>query len=320
MQQLADIFAKFKQQLPQRNQRSEICSINLVREGLVFVQITWDAQKKPELKFCEFIPISFDPDKIQQTLASIVKKNNFQGFPCNWVLQTKDYELVSIPNLPVPAQELLSALRWHVKDQISFPAAEAAIDYFKVPCLSKTQKDELIYVIVARKNYLELMSKVIVESGLSLNVIEIPEFAVRNVAELFADKNAGIGIIEIHPLGVRFTIMQDGFVFLVRRVDITLPQVPQETDDISVLVTEVQRSCDYYENGLGQSPVAKFLLISPDPALATRLTTELGIPVEFLDLTTKLAVPEAMKPKFQHCLYAVGGALRQETADNETAS
>jgi len=85
-------------------------------------------------------------------------------------------------------------------------------------------------------------------------------------------------------------------------------------------MTEIQRSCDYYENGLGQAPVSKFLLISPEVALASQLTEGLGFPVESMDIASKVNAPGCTPEKLQQCLYALGGALRQEEVGNEAAN
>ncbi|MDX2165301.1 MAG: hypothetical protein SFW07_07810 [Gammaproteobacteria bacterium] len=291
-------------------QAKGICAVHFLREGLTFATIDWDDQKKPVVKECDFIQTSFDPLEILRALSSLVKKYSLQGYLCNWVLQPKDYSLISIPDLPVAAEELSNALKFHIKDQIDFSVTDAVVDYFKVPYLSKAQNEELIYVVVARKNYLDLVAKLIVESGLTLNVIDIPEFAVRNVAELFAQKGEGVAIIESNSNGSRLTIMSDGFVYLVRKIDVELNKT-QSGDEFHVFVTEIQRSCDYYENGLGQMPVSKFLLISPDLSLASKLRESLGVSVEPLNVNDKLPAPSGVEPEqLQQCLYAIGGALR----------
>jgi len=298
-----------------------ICAINFVREGLTFALIERDVQKKPRVKTCDFIQAAFEPLEILRALSTMVKKYDCQGFLCNWVLQAKDYNLISIPNLPVSAEELPMALKFNIKDQIDFPVTEAVIDYFKVPYLSKAQNEELIYVAVARKNYLDLVAKLIVEAGLVLNVIEIPEFALRNIAELFAEKGQSIGIIETNgSSGAKLIIMRDSFVYLVRKIDIELHK-SQSNEELHVFITEIQRSCDYYENGLGQAPLTKFLLLSADASLPTQLMQGLGFPVELLDISSKLAAPPTVDAgRLQQCLYAIGGALRQEEVDNEATS
>jgi hypothetical protein len=80
-----------------------------------------------------------------------------------------------------------------------------------------------------------------------------------------------------------------------------------------MFITEIQRSCDYYENGLGQAPLSKFLLISPDTSLAGQLSQGLGLPVESMELSSKLMAPHTTESgRLQQCFYAIGGALRQD--------
>lgn len=315
---LMDLLSNFKRKAVQPK---GACAVNFVREGLAFAQVEWDAQKKPVVKICDFVQTAFDPLEILRALSSLVKKYDCQGFLCNWVLQAKDYNLISIPNLPVAAEELSGALKFHIKDQVDFPITDAVFDYFKVPYLSKTQNEELIYVAVARKNYIDLVAKLIVEAGLTLSVIEIPEFAMRNLAELFADKSQGVGIIETAASsGAKLIIMRDGFVYLVRKIEVEFHK-SQNNEELHMFITEIQRSCDYYENGLGQAPLTKFLLISPDVSLAEKLTQGLGVPVEMLDVNSKLpALSSIDTGKLQQCMYAIGGALRQDEVGDETTN
>lgn len=286
------------------------CAINFLREGIAFAEVEVDQEGKPLIKHCEFVQTAFDSIEILRALSSLVKKYGLYGYSCNWVLQPKDYDLISIPDLPVASDELTNALKFHIKDQVDFPVTDAVIDYFKVPYLSKSQNEDLIYVVVARKNYIDLVAKLIVESGLYLSIIDIPEFAVRNVAELFSQSGEGVGIIEASTNGSRLTIMSDGFVYLMRKIDVELNKT-QSGDELNVFATEIQRSCDYYENGLGKAPVVKFLLLSPDDSLASKLMENLGVPVEYMNVTEKLSAPSDIEPeRLQQCMYAIGGALR----------
>ncbi len=306
--QLKDLLLPFK---AKKIQPQGTFSIHFVKEGITYAEIEWIA-KKPVIKRCGLIQTTFGPVEILRELSSLVKKYAYHGYVCNWVLQPKDYNLISIPDLPVSSDELSTALKFHIKDQIDFPVMEAVIDYFKVPYLTKAQNEELIYVVVARKNYIDLVAKLIVESELVLNVIDIPEFAVRNIAEFYAEPGDSIGVIECSSAGVRLSIMVDGFVYVVRKIDVDFNQTLSD-DEFHIVVTEVQRSCDYYENGLGQKPVTQFLLVSPDGSLASKLTDRLSVPVEYINISNKLESTADLTPeKLQQCLYAIGGGLRRE--------
>ena len=316
--ELTDLFsAVIKKLTPKAPLTNGLCAVGFTKEGLAFARIEWvqqNGQKIPVLKACEYVLLLFDPEKILHTLMDIVKKNHSQGMPCHWVLQSKDYELISIPNLPVATEELSTALRWHIKDQIDFPITEAVLDYFKVPYLTKTQNEELIYVVVAKKNYLELISKIIVEAGLNLVSIEIPDLALRNAVELFSEKKQGIGILEINQTGAKLILMQDGYIYLIRQIEMELHKI-QSAEELNVLASEIQRSCDYYENGLGQLPISKLVVISSNLSLGEQLSAELNMPVDALELSLKLTNPSGSdKDKIAHCLYAIGAALHVEEA------
>jgi MSHA biogenesis protein MshI len=86
--------------------------------------------------------------------------------------------------------------------------------------------------------------------------------------------------------------------------------------DAAALALELQRSLDYYESSLGQSPIAD-LVIAPNSPRAATLAADLGretnLRVHLLDLAAVLDCREPLDGSLQQsCLYAVGAALRDD--------
>jgi len=57
----------------------------------------------------------------------------------------------------VPAEELAEALRWRVKDLITFPVAEAIIDAFLLPEDSARGTSRMAYAVVAQRKNIEAL-------------------------------------------------------------------------------------------------------------------------------------------------------------------
>jgi len=122
--------------------------------------------------------------------------------------------------------------------------------------------------------------------------------------------------------GGLLTITCDGELFLARRIDITLGQL-QDADDglrqqyLDRVELEVQRSLDYFDRQFHHIPVNRILLSVPESlGLDKLLTTNLGLPVEMLDLAQGMdiiAVHELSDSEFvSYALPVLGAALRQE--------
>ncbi len=273
-----------------------LCGLHITDSGVAIAHVTWE-NDAPILACCDFLPSAASPELFLPALSFFVKKNKLDGIRCSWILQPCDYTLLSVGYLPVASSEVMQALSWHLKDRIDFPVAEASIDHFTIPPLNQSSKEDFIYAVVAKKAYLEKTANMIIESGLNLDIIDVPEFALRNIAAINSACLGNMAIIESNALRTSLLLIQNGLIYLIRQIEW------DKKAGVEKLSLEIQRSLDYYENELGQPPVQQFY-ISPEyqqffPELKS------GLPFEIQDLSWD-------KLKDKRCFTAAGGALRQE--------
>ncbi len=224
----------------------------------------------------------------------------------------------------MPDNELAAALRWRIKDLVSFPAAEAAVDYFETPVTSPEHNKNMLNVVVAHLQMLETTAKWIQASGLALTAIDIPELALRNMTASLQEDSDGIALLLLQPKACRLLITRQGSLYLIR--DINLAPTPFLLDEqsstatsetyqslLETLVLEIQRSFGFYQNRLRQALPKHLFVLGGNPSVLSDLATQLNCATKALDLKTIVQTRQPLSVKLQMaCLFAIGGALRNE--------
>ena len=291
-----------------------LCGLRFASDGIAFAYVTRETEKekKPLLRYCNFI--SCQRNNREETLSAIVDANHLQGVGCAWILAPGAYRLLSLAPLPVAPEEMLSAIRWHIKDKIDFPVEEATVDYFTLPHQGRAQAEDLIYVIAAKTDYLARRSDLIRAAGLDIKYIDIPELVYRNIGELYESTN-GIGLVGLRKGEGILLIIRQNALYMIRRLDLKLSPSSAATalSDAEKLAMEIQRSLGYYEDQLGQKPLAKLLIAPPYDDVLPFLKENLSVEVSGMDIRHVLSsLVELTLDKEIRCPEAIGGALRRE--------
>lgn len=285
---------------PKSGLKSELCGLQITPSGVAIAHIVWE-NGTPVLACCDMLPGALSPELFIPGISFFVKKNKLEDIRCSWILSPSDYILMPVGNLPVVSDEIDSAVRWHVKDRINYPIDEASINHFALPNLGQVSKEDFIYAIVAKKKFLEMTSSMIMQTGLKLDIIDIPEFALRNFAILnsavLENSHQGIGLIEVHPSRASLLVMEKGQIKFLRQIEWN------KKNGLETVAAEIHRSLYYYENELGQSPVQKFYISPSYQTFFPELKQSLPFETQDLDFN---------QLKDIRCFTALGGALREE--------
>ena len=252
-----------------------------------------------------------------KALANLVRSMEIQDKQCSYVLNRKDYNLHLVEAPEVDASELRSAVRWKIKDLLDMKIEEAAIDVFQVP-EDAYRGREMVYVVAALNSKIKSIVNTVTESGLELAVIDIPELTMKNLSNSFVDDTNGTAFLDLRRNGSTMNITRNGELYLSRRINTQLaPDVMASSDWESVkdrLSLEIQRSLDYYESQMGQSPINKIILAQRQHdggAMAETLNDLLTAEVKILDLADHLKSGKALSPELQQIgMAAIGATLR----------
>jgi len=266
------------------------------------------------------------------------------------VLPDNSYQvlLVEVPN--VPADEINAAARWQIKDQLDFPVDDTVVELFRLPEQSRANGTPMGYAVAARRDSVKEHVKQLESAGLPLDVIDIPELCVRNVATLLPQDAHGVAFLHFTQTHGILTVTRKGVLYLVRRIEkgqsainaaatgdfahadlasttsLAILESPDDaagvTDDfnrselVTNIVQEIQRSLDFYDSHYDCEPLNE-LVLSPGSnigGLAKSLNDQLGLAVSSLNLNRLFEMQSELSSAEQGaCMLAIGAALRSET-------
>jgi len=260
-----------------------------------------------------------------ELLGRLVREQQLQNFPCTIVLSADSYQLNQADLAELPDEERRDAARWQIRERIDYSPEEAVIDLFEIAPFGG-EKRPLIYIVSAQQKILRDRVQLIEQSQLSVKAIDVPEFALRNICELFTEDDRGLAILLLLEQDGVLVIVRDGTLYLVRwlgtGMDELLPFADGNYEALSErldsIILEIQRSLDYCESTFNLPMVSRLLVAQTEreiPAVVNYLNDYLATSVESLSFKDILVVPEnSNQLQLNRYLFAIGGALRQENS------
>jgi MSHA biogenesis protein MshI len=219
----------------------------------------------------------------------------------------------------VPAAELANAMKWRLKDLVTQPLDQLAIDVFHVPNEGGRGNRKMIYVVVVNKDYLQALIEYVRQSELKLLAIDIAELALRNLAIHLIDPQydqRGVAIARLHQGAGSVAIYRAGDMYLSRHFELAYGGGLLDDLPVEALALELQRSVDYYERQMGQlSPAVVYLggenIV--DEKITDNLRKILSVPLQMLDFSGAVTMENEFESGImQLSLGALGAAMRQE--------
>jgi MSHA biogenesis protein MshI len=259
-------------------------------------------------------------------VARLTKQYELDQYECLSSLALGDYNLLLVEAPDVQPEELRAAIRWRVKELIDFNIDDAVVDVFEAPAYKATGNNKMMYAVVAKSSRVKALIDHLNNANLNLNIIDIPELALRNIAAMLPEDVGGVALIYAGQNQGLITITRQSSLYLSRTINVGTSHLPESVlsvmDDESCqhwldsIVIEVQRSMDFYESHFSQ-PQVSGLVMTPIgkeiPGVTEYLTEQLQIPARMLDVNELIDVPEKIPSEMQaRCLLAIGTALRQE--------
>ena len=278
---------------------------------------------KPALSACAFRASGHDSDW-RQRAETRIKGGDLRHSPVSAVMAAGTYNMLLVETPNVPAEEITSAVRWRIKDLIEYPIDDTVIEMLDMPEQANPGHKPMNYAVVTQKATVQEQVDTVVNSSLSMDVIDIPELCIRNIAVSLPNYNSGLAFLHFTENQGFLTITRDGLLYLVRRIEIGRSSLDSTTADaeaireaVSKIALELQRSLDYYESHYDCPPIRQ-LLLGPGAGLNNlpeALNAELGLAVGTLDLAELFDIQTPISVEEQgNCLLAIGAALRSNQA------
>ena len=290
------------------------------QRGVYLAQVSW-AGKLPQVLTCSFHPAE---DVTSAVLERICREAHIGNHQFTTLLAPGEYQMLVVDAPNVPADELKTAIRWRIKDALSYHIDDATVDVLQIPAgkYGNSDRPQSMYAVAASNVTIQKRIALFDNAKIPLKVIDIPEMAQRNVAALFEEDERALALLAFDEDGGLLTFTSGGELYLARRIEITIGQL-QDADDelrqqyLDRVELEVQRSLDYFGRQYHYIPVSRLLVSAPEElGLATFLNNGLDLPVAELELEQAMdlsAVPELQrKDQAAFALPVLGAALRQE--------
>ena len=236
-------------------------------------------------------------------------------------MQPDEYQLLLVEAPDVDPSELRAAIKWRIKDLINFHLDDAVIDVFEVPDQKRQTSGRLMYAVAARAPRVRDRVDGANDAGLALDVIDIPEMALRNVAGLLDGDVRGVASLFLGPNQGLIVITRQGTLYLARTVKVGEDQLAAASEDERPLLMEsisleLQRSMDYYDSHFDQPGLGSVALMPTAvemPYLLEHLQSSLDVPTQPVDLSELMDVDVDLDAGHQaRALLAIGAALRRE--------
>ena len=256
-------------------------------------------------------------------LARHAREHHLGRIPCVSLVEATAYSLVLVDTPEVPPAELRAAMRWRVKELIDFHIDDAIIDIFDVPA-ADGRAARRTYAVVARSERVQRVVATAQAAGLAIEVVDIPEFALRNLAVRLPEDAAGVALIHFDARQGLLTVTRRGALYFSRRLDCGRERLLQAGTSLTPaleglldgLTIEIQRSLDFYERHFAQPAIGAIVLAgvpTPIDGMIEYLQSQLGIATRWLDVAA--LCPAAGAPPrdvLARCVLAIGAALRED--------
>ncbi len=310
---LSDLFSRTAQRIGW----FAICINN---NGVYFAHLKYAKGKLPHVAMCAFHPVG---NVTPAALEKLRKDAHISDFQFMTLLVPGEYQMLLVEAPDIPVDELKAAIRWRIKDSLSYHIDDATVDVLQIPA-SKIGVDrpQSLYAIAAPNDIIKKRIALFEKAKIDLKVVDIPEMAQRNIAALFEEDERGLVLLAFDDSGGMLTITSGGELYFARRIEITTGQLQDANESLRQqylerVELELHRSLDYFGRQFSHISVKRLLVSAPEQlGLVQLLATSLEVPVEQLDLAQVLdisAVPELADSEYAaQAFFALGAALRHE--------
>lgn len=290
----------------------------VVRKGerIDLAHVIRPAAGKPQVRLCDSFRIERDEADALQRLA---QGRNLKRYRCTSLMANGDYRLAQVDAPAVPEDERVQAVRWRLKDVVDFPVDNAALAVADIPAEGARQPS--VFAIISPSTAVASRMALFSEAKLSLDALDIPEMAIRNVAELFEETNRALAFLMVSADESLLTVTFKGELFVARHIDLSARMLAEADAErqqqmLERLALELQRSLDNFDRQYGFVTLSGMVVASEwdAEAVVAALSQNLYLPVKAMALADVLEfddLPELRASDRQaQALLAIGAALR----------
>jgi MSHA biogenesis protein MshI len=293
----------------------------LQADGVCVTQVAHTKGNKPQVLLAKYYPLA--GTTTSAVLTRIDKELRTKNYQCGLILNAADFQLLTIETPNVPAPELKTAVRWLLKDMLDYHVDDATIDILDIPVdKNAPARKAMMFVIAARNQLIAQLQALFENARIDLSIIDIPDLAQRNIANLVASSDRGLAMLRFDNSGGLLTITYQGELYLSRHLDINLTQLSTTNIELKTrlfekISLELQRTFDHIDRQYQFLNMEKLVLapaLAEFSELAEFLSGNLYLPVSNIDLDSIFGLTSELQTPAQQSRFfmSLGAALRLE--------
>lgn len=278
-------------------------------------------QQTPRVLFWAHYPIL--NNNILATLKQIKQKHQLDQLNCSTVLNQDEYDIVITQAPDIADHELATALRWQLQEFTAIPLQNAAIAICPIPWIRNNTDQKSVYAIIADNQLLKNRIELLTRAGINLNIVDIPEMALLNIATRLPENEQGIAVLWLNQHDGMLLLVKAGLLMLVRKLAFGLADMHKtpEVANFEPLLVELQRSLTYVEShytDVTLRHLALFPTVSDIAPLVNYLKSNIDLQIRMINLPELLTIGNGLHPQWNQFIIPLGAALRQDTPNHAT--
>lgn len=231
--------------------------------GIAFRQDAMAYCHLPELGECQYHQAPITDGNQEKAIKALVNTPDVQA-QGHLVIAPSQYQIVQVDKPEVPEEEMLSALKWQVKELVTIPPEDMILDYFSGPVLAGGS--EKLNVVCSQKSALKVLVEALDDSDINLKTISTEEFAFASLVPF--QEQALMLVCQQPNEEIVILIVKLGRIYFHRRLRGYAQLGTKTIEELSFgavdsLSLEIQRSSDYFERQLKQAPIKEIQVILP---------------------------------------------------------
>ena len=161
-------------------------------KGVHIAQLNWEGAR-PQVTKCLFYPLA---EVTAAALEKVCKEAQLDAARYTTLLSPNEYQLMMVDAPNVPVDELKTAIRWKIKDSLSYHIDDATIDVLQIPTNKYGgDRPQSLYAVAASNETVRKRIELFEKARVDLSAIDIPEMAQRHIDALFETVASGLAIL-----------------------------------------------------------------------------------------------------------------------------
>lgn len=279
--------------------------------------LQWPLDGRPQVRWA----CRLDWAKPLDSLRTLRRQRTLQRHQRLLVLERHQYQLLPAEAPEVPREHWPDAVRWQLRDLVSFPVADAQIDLLEIPAETNQRGRPSVLAALAPRQEIAPIAETALRARAPWKVMDLPETALRNLAALLEEPGRGVALLLIDEAHCTLVITASGELLQSRHIDVTAAQIADADDTLRQQAfdragLELQRTLDSFERLFSRVTLSRLVVANDrSDAFADYVRELLYVPVVRLriedcidfgsaDLDSGLT-PDTVSP------IAIGAALRR---------